>query len=88
MCHYYYIDNIRLLSKAFVESYRFEKKRVAYDKKVTYFIGLVEAQKSEVRIQSREIIDYKWANFQEAISLITYKEAKNVLRSAFNFLNR
>lgn len=54
-------------------------------KDVIYFIAY--AKNKEVTIQESELIDYKWLTLDEAVDLVTYKEDKEILRKAINYLN-
>jgi len=80
------ISKAQFLSKRFIESYRFQKDQVAYNKKVTYFVAIADPLDVNVRIQQKEISSYKWVSIQEAVSLITYKETKNIVRKAYEYL--
>ena len=61
------------------EKYEFiNKKEQLVFKSVDYFIA--EAKDKNVRIDSTEILDYKWCSFQFALNTITFTESKNLLR--------
>jgi len=60
-----------------------EKERVF--KIVNFF--LCKTDQKDVKI-SREHDTYKWCTYEEASNLISYKDSKEVLRKANNFLNR
>ncbi|HNY97525.1 MAG TPA: NUDIX domain-containing protein [Candidatus Pacearchaeota archaeon] len=57
------------------------KKRVF--KVVTFY--LAQSHKAEVRI-SEEHADYKWFEYHEAMKIMRFKNAKNILRRANYFL--
>lgn len=62
-----------------------EKKKVPWTFKiVTYY--LAETKTKEVKI-SFEHQGYKWLPYQEALEKITYKNAKEILKNANDFLN-
>ncbi len=71
---------------SFSENYQFEKDGEIYDKTNTYFLCL--ADDSKVTIQEKEIADYKWANYDEALETITFPQAKKVLAEAHDFLTQ
>ncbi|HEY8804427.1 MAG TPA: NUDIX domain-containing protein [Clostridium sp.] len=52
-------------------------------KEVVFFLAKVENQ--IVHIQLDELSDYKWASFQFAKQLLTYKSSKDVLEKAWKF---
>jgi len=52
-------------------------------KQVTYF--LAETEKTDVHI-SKEHVGFKWLNFKDALRLLRYKNSKNLLMKAENFL--
>ncbi len=53
-------------------------------KEVVFFLAKVENQ--IVHIQVDELSDYKWASFQFAKQLLTYKSSKDVLENAWKFI--
>lgn len=55
-----------------------------WHKTVKYFIG--EVKNSEVAIEKDEIMDYKWATFDEAMETLTYQNTKEVLKKAHEYL--
>ncbi|KJR41351.1 NUDIX hydrolase [Candidatus Magnetoovum chiemensis] len=79
------ISDILLLdSPAFKERYELMRNNVKLRKEVTYFIAFVK--QTEIILQVSEVKDYRWANFKEALSLITFDEAKQLLRSVYEYL--
>jgi len=63
------------------ENYEFRnKKEKLVIKSVDYFMA--EAKDKNVRIDGKEILDYKWCSFQSALNTITFNESKNLLRKA------
>jgi len=64
-------------------SYVYRRKGKTIYKKVAYF--LVQAQKTKVTL-SYEHVAYVWLTYQKAIERLTFKNAKNVLKKAHEFL--
>lgn len=60
----------------------FNKER--YHKNVDYFIGVVKDK--VVVIQESEIDMYKWATYEEALEILEYKERKETLKKAQEYL--
>jgi bis(5'-nucleosidyl)-tetraphosphatase len=65
------------------EEYFFKRNGQTVHKEVNYFLG--QAPNKVVNI-SKEHIDHKWLKYEEAMGLITFKETKNVLKEAHDFL--
>jgi bis(5'-nucleosidyl)-tetraphosphatase len=53
-------------------------------KKVVYFLG--EASSLEVNYQKEEIGDYRWAEYEAALELLTHENNRGLLREADQFL--
>lgn len=53
-------------------------------KRVDYFLG--EAVQREV-VLSKEHLDFSWLNFKEALKKATFKNSKDILKKADNFLS-
>ena len=70
-----------------IEEYDFvwEDKKT-YHKIVEYFIGF--ANDDKITIQEKEIIDYKWVTYEEALQTLTYNNSKEVLRKAKEYLDK
>jgi 8-oxo-dGTP pyrophosphatase MutT (NUDIX family) len=65
------------------ESYFFMKDGKIIHKDVEYAL----AQASDKNIfPSENYIDYKWLPFEQAIAIIPFKETKNSLKSAYDYL--
>jgi 8-oxo-dGTP pyrophosphatase MutT (NUDIX family) len=64
-------------------SYFYRRGGKTIYKKVAYF--LIQAQKSKVTL-SYEHVAYEWLNYERAIERLTFKNAKNVLKKAHEFL--
>jgi bis(5'-nucleosidyl)-tetraphosphatase len=82
------ITNIELVSApTFKEHYSFEKENVRYDKSVKYFLGIVSSMDAQTpRDFKGEIPDLKWLSFDDAKSLLSFPEAKEILESVANYL--
>ena len=78
------INDVRIIP-SFKEkiSYFYKKESKLISKEVVYY--LVETKEEKVNI-SYEHDGYKWANYNEAIKLLTFDNAKNILKKADNFL--
>lgn len=53
-------------------------------KEVVLFLG--EADNSLIKIQVEEIEDYRWCNYEEAKSLLTYESGRRILSETNKFL--
>ncbi|MEK7452823.1 MAG: NUDIX domain-containing protein [Patescibacteria group bacterium] len=62
----------------FEERYIIKRGYEDMEKIVKYYIGVVKNQ--DVHIQKREVMDYKWLNFDDANNILTFKEGKELLR--------
>ncbi len=73
------INQIRICkTKIFEEEYSFTRKKKKVKKTVTYFLGTVS--KKRVSIQLDELCGYRWVNFKRALALLTFDEAKGMLK--------
>lgn len=79
------ISDVRLLDGvALTECYYFKRDMQTVTKMVRYFIGVVAS--GDVRIQASEIRAYKWANYANALSLITFAESRRIISEAHTYL--
>ena len=53
-------------------------------KTVIWFVGFTESKK--VKPGEGEILDYKWLKYEDALKQLTFKNAKELLRKANEFL--
>ncbi len=67
------------------ESYFFKQEGRTVFKEVTFY--LFESGTAKVKL-SREHKDFAWLNFHEAMSRLTYSNAKIILRKAHEFLEK
>jgi bis(5'-nucleosidyl)-tetraphosphatase len=50
-------------------------------KEVRYWVGLVKDGESRIKVQEREVADARWCDWEEAKKLITFEEARNMLKA-------
>ncbi len=70
------IDGFRATDKYNIDNF--------IEKEVVLFLG--EADNSLIKIQVEEIEDYRWCNYEEAKSLLTYESGRRILSEANKFL--
>lgn len=66
------------------ESYQFHKKNCLIQKKVHYFLAVVDSQ--DVIIQHDEIQDFFWGPEKNILKKITFNESKHSLQEVLNML--
>jgi bis(5'-nucleosidyl)-tetraphosphatase len=72
-----------------VEHYRFEKDATITEKTVSYFLGIVDNQATEVPQEFKsEVSEMKWFSYPQALETLTFKEAKEVLKKAADLLSK
>lgn len=81
------IGRSALLPKVLSEKYSFIRDGSTYDKTVCYRIGRVSSMEVSINASSigendREIADYAWLPFDQALERITFPESRGVLREA------
>jgi len=80
------ITKFRLIPNfRYVLDYKYTRNNMLVSKQVTLFLASTGERK--VRI-SHEHIGYSWAKNNEAITQLTYKNAKNALKNANDFLKK
>jgi 8-oxo-dGTP pyrophosphatase MutT (NUDIX family) len=68
------LEVVRLLhEKPVIEEYQFYRGAQKVLKKASYFLAVVQG---EVKLQEEEVSDGKWLSLQEALSQLTFKEAR------------
>ena len=84
------IKNIDIdFDKRFVEKYIFKKNGTEFDKTVTYFLGFVgSGEIEEASDPTGEIKEMRWATYDEAIKLLTFNEARDLLREVNEYLTK
>lgn len=70
------IDGFRATDKYNIDNF--------IEKEVVLFLG--EADNSLIKIQVEEIADYRWCNYEEAKSLLTYESGRRILSDTNKFL--
>ena len=76
-----------LKDKSFIENYTFEKDGVTHNKIAEYFIGFTNDIKTNTHKDfQEEILEIKWASFNEAKNLITFPEAREILNEIIEYL--
>ncbi len=77
--------NLELI-KGFKKSikYFFKKDGKLIDKEVAYY--LLKSGSKEIKI-SFEHMDFKWVDYKEALKLLGFKSAKDIIKEAEKFLN-
>ena len=66
-------------------TYYYKRKKETIFKQVRFF--LVESKQTVVKL-SLEHQEFKWLSFKEAIELLTYSNAKKILKNATDFLGQ
>ena len=56
-------------------------------KEVRYWVGLVKDGDSKIKVQEREVADARWCSWEEAMALITFEEARNMLKTVESTLS-
>lgn len=78
------LDVVNLLKEQpLCEHYRFMHRRTPIFKTVSYFPALVEG---DLQLQVEEIRDARWVSCEEAMQLLTYKEARHILSQSYALL--
>lgn len=81
------IRDVKLdLSKEFYEEYSFVRDDVEYYKRNTFFIGYIDSEIA-VTPQAEEVLEYKYATFEEALETFGYEDTKTLLREAMEYLS-
>lgn len=83
------INDSAFLSKKILltEKYTFvnkSKKKVL--KEVDYFIS--ESKNKKVKIDNREIVNFKWCTLEGSEKVLTYKQSKKILKKASILINK
>ena len=78
------LTTISIDPREFKEEYTFIHNGEAIHKTVTYFIGFIESV--EVIIQEKEVKDFAWLTFEEALSQITFDNTLYLAKEAHAYL--
>lgn len=65
--------------------YFFKKEGKTYFKTVTFFLAETKTKKIKLSFEHTE---YKWLSYEEALEQLTFKNAKNALKKAHQFLTK
>ncbi len=68
----------------FIEDYSYQGKDGVIKKQVKYFLAIVN--KPDVFLQKEELQNFKWVDYEEALELITFDEAKEILKEVNDLL--
>ncbi|MEO6695435.1 MAG: NUDIX domain-containing protein, partial [Ignavibacteria bacterium] len=83
------VNEIDFLSKRILltEKYNFiNRSNRKVRKEVDYFIA--SSKNKKVKIDKKEIINYKWCTLKGADKVLTYKQSKKILKKASVFINK
>ncbi len=69
-----------------VEDYDFEKKGEMRHKINELFVAFTKNDK--VKIEEEEVLEYKWATYEEALNTFTYDQPKRVLGKVRKYLEK
>ncbi len=78
-------DYTILENVGFEEHYSYTFEGQVVDKRVKYFLGVVG--NPAVTVQEEEISDYRWAEFDEALELITFNECRELFRDVKRYID-
>lgn len=80
------IESCRVIpSFRYVLDYKYTRRNVLISKQVTLFLASTGVRKVKI---SHEHIGYSWVKKSDATTQLTYKNAKNALMQAINFLEK
>jgi bis(5'-nucleosidyl)-tetraphosphatase len=80
------IESFRVIpSFRYVLDYKYTRRNVLISKQVTLFLASTGVRKVKI---SHEHIGYSWVEKGDATTQLTYKNAKNALMQAINFLEK
>ena len=78
------LDNV-----SFEEKYNFEQNSQIIEKTVIYFLGFVDELKISTPEKFKsEILETKWVTYDEAMKLLTYDTAKDILKKVKIYLEK
>jgi 8-oxo-dGTP pyrophosphatase MutT (NUDIX family) len=80
------ITNVSLLAERILlkDEYSFNNGNCKIIKRVGYYIG--ETKQKKVKIDGKEILNYKWCTYNKALAKITFSQTRNVLRKTKKFI--
>jgi bis(5'-nucleosidyl)-tetraphosphatase len=83
------ITEVEILNTPMLEEqYEYEKRGENFSRTNRYFIGIVKDK--SVKLQEDEIIDYKWATYDEAVNTFGFQKEKRIeiLKKAKEYLDK
>lgn len=80
----YTLLDISALNMSFVEQYSFIKANQSFEKIVTYFPAIVHSE--TVTYQEKEIKDYAWLNYNDALQTLTFAPSRQILGQVREYL--
>lgn len=66
------------------DEYSFNNGNGRIIKRVGYYVG--ETKQKKVKIDGKEILNFKWCTYNKAFDKITFSQTKNVLKKAKKFI--
>jgi len=73
------------IDQPFIERYVFiDPQGQKINKKVTFFLG--EIKDTQVKIQESELQNFAWVDYQQALDMLTFNQAKHLLKQTHSFL--
>ncbi len=84
------VSSIDILpNTSFSEEYSFIKDGVQYNKKVTYYLGVVDPLNiRDLHIAGGEIIGKEWLPYEDVIKKLSFPESKEIALKAHDYLVR
>lgn len=81
------IDKCKILEDfKYAQNYSFEKDGVIVEKEVIFFIGLID--KESTLLDKSEVQASKWLSYRQSVEQLTYKESRDMLKLALEFLEK
>ena len=82
-----YFSSINFIKKKilFKDNYSFKNGKSKVNKNVDYYIA--ESLVDKVKIDGKEIINYKWLSAEKSIERLTFSKSKKILKRANKIIN-
>lgn len=81
------IKNCKIVgNNYFIEKYTFERDGGKIEKTVKFFLEEVNKEHS-INLQKKEISEYKWLTFEEALKTLTFENGRKLLGEVKYFLD-
>lgn len=71
----------------YVQHYSFDKNGETVEKEVVFFLGLVDSS-SEIKTLPDEVQDFDWLSFTASLEKLTYKDSRDMLTVAHEYINK